>query len=72
MDEEEEIEQEARRQTPPNLDEPYSPSLGPDQDYQEEDLEERQEAQVKVYRMAIPLPSKKGDDLLRGVSDLEE
>ena len=36
----------------------------------EEEEEERKEAQVKVYRMAIPLPSKNAEDLLRGVADL--
>ena len=29
-----------------------------------------QEAQVKVHRMAIPLPSKHADDILRGIADL--
>lgn len=28
------------------------------------------EAQVKVYRMAVPLPSKNSEDILRGVTDL--
>ncbi len=40
----------------------------------EEDPKEEEEvipeAQVKVHRMAIPLPSKHADDVLRGVSDL--
>ena len=36
----------------------------------EEEVEERKEAQVRVHRMAIPLPSKNADDILRGVADL--
>jgi hypothetical protein len=69
VEEEEDIEREERWQTPPELDAPYSPSVASKPEEQDEELE-RQDAQVKVHRMAIPLPSKSGDDLLRGVSDL--
>ena len=37
---------------------------------EEEKIEEMKNAQVKVHRMAVPLPSKNGDDILRGVADL--
>ena len=46
---------------------------GPEDDHKSEEREEEEvmkDAQVKVHRMAIPLPSKNGDDLLRGVADL--
>jgi hypothetical protein len=69
VEEEEDIEREERWQTPPELDAPYSPSVASKPEEQDEELE-RQDAQVKIHRMAIPLPSKSGDDLLRGVSDL--
>ena len=35
----------------------------------QEEEEERREAQIEVHRMAVPLPSKHSDDILRGVSD---
>ena len=35
----------------------------------EDEEEERREAQIEVHRMAVPLPSKHSDDILRGVSD---
>ena len=69
-DEEERQELEERRQTPPDIDIPYSPSLASHVDDPEEELEPRQDAQVKVHRMALPLPSKSADDRLRGVSDI--
>ena len=37
---------------------------------EKDEEEERKDAQIRVHRMAIPLPSKHGDDILRGVADL--
>ena len=41
-----------------------------EEEMRSEQEEAFREAQVKVYRMAIPLPSKNSEDILRGVSDL--